>query len=61
MNKKIIVTAFLLAAGLYKWWNFTTNAKYLNYFRIGGKILGTAGTMITLGKAVKGWSLAPIQ
>lgn len=36
-----------------KWWNFTTNAKYLNYFRIGGKILGTAGTMITLGKAVK--------
>lgn len=36
-----------------KWWNFTTNAKYLNYLRIGGKVLGTAGTMITLGKAIK--------
>ena len=36
-----------------KWWNFTTNAKYLNYLRIGGKVLGTTGTMITLGKAIK--------
>lgn len=36
-----------------KWWNFTTNAKNLNYLRIGGKILGTAGTVITLGKAIK--------
>ena len=36
-----------------KWWNFTTNAKNLNYLRIGGKILGTAGTAITLGKAIK--------
>ena len=37
----------------FKWWNFTTNAKNLNYLRIGGKILGTAGTVITLGKAIK--------
>ena len=36
-----------------KWWNFTTNAENLNYLRIGGKILGTAGTVITLGKAIK--------
>lgn len=36
-----------------KWWNFTTNAKNLNYLRIGGKILGTAGTVITLGEAIK--------
>lgn len=36
-----------------KWWNFATNAKNLNYLRIGGKILGTAGTVITLGKAIK--------
>ena len=36
-----------------KWWNFTSNAKNLNYLRIGGKILGTAGTVITLGKAIK--------
>lgn len=34
-----------------KFWNFTMNAKYLNIFRVGGKILGTAGTVITIGKA----------
>ena len=36
-----------------KWWIFSSNAKNLNYLRIGGKILGTAGTVITLGKAIK--------
>lgn len=34
-----------------RFWNFTTSAKALNSFRIGGKILGTAGTLISLGIA----------
>lgn len=34
-----------------RFWNFTANAKMLNAFRIGGKVLGTAGTVISLGTA----------
>lgn len=36
-----------------KWWNFTTDAKYLNYFRIGGKFVGLAGALTTIVKGIK--------
>ncbi|HAU00964.1 MULTISPECIES: hypothetical protein [Bacteroidaceae] len=36
-----------------KWWNFTTNAKYLNYLRISGKFIGITGNVISISNAIK--------